>query len=244
MSPTLRFLPLLLIVLFCHAAPPATAQTVIDLHTGQISGKKTTDYDVQAREKWQLEQDSLAYIDCLTRAFNFLHTDSLAQAQAQFERALSLRPKAPGNRVVHHYLARIFMARSQWKDALARLSRLLEQEPANADVRADRASCYLQLSRFADAVADFDCLLLLHPDDPHFLLLRATAHSGAHQPYDALDDLDTIVRLSPENAEAYLLRAEIYLDLGQRGYARRDAEKALQLGIQEADIEPLLKRLN
>ena len=89
---------------------------------------------MQAREKWQLEQDSLAYIDCLTRAFNFLHTDSLAQAQAQFERALSLRPKAPGNRVVHHYLARIFMARSQWKDALARLSRLLEQEPANADV--------------------------------------------------------------------------------------------------------------
>ena len=75
-------------------------------------------------------------------------------------------------------------------------------------------------------------------------MLRATAHSGAHQPYDALDDLDAIVRLSPENAEAYLLRAEVYLDLGQRGYARRDAEKALQLGIQEADIEPLLKRLN
>lgn len=244
MPPTLRLLLPLLIALLCHTAPSATAQTVIDLRTGHVAGKTTTDYDVQTREKWQLEQDSLAYIDCLTRAFNFLHTDSLAQAQAHFERALSLRPKAPGNRVIHHNLARIFMARSQWKDALTRLSRLLEQEPANADVRADRASCYLRLSQFAEAVADFDCLLLLHPDDPHFLLLRAMAHSGARQPYDALDDLDTIVRLSPENAEAYLLRAEIYLDLGQRGYARRDAEKALQLGIQEADIEPLLKRLN
>lgn len=244
MSPTLRLSLLFLLALFCLPAPTAKAQTVIDLRTGQVTGKKTTDYDVQTREKWQIEQDSLAYVDCLTRAFNYLHADSLAQAQTQFERALSLRPKALGNRVIHHNLARIFMARSQWKDALARLSKILEQEPANADVRADRASCCLQLGLFAEAVADFDCLLLQHPDDPHFLLLRAMAHSGAHQPYDALDDLDTIVRLAPDNAEAYLLRAEIHLDLGQRGYARRDVEKALQLGIPETDIASLLKRLD
>lgn len=227
-----------------HQMPALQAQTVIDLHTGLISAKTKDDYDVKAREQWQQEQDSLAYVDCLTRAFNYLHADSLALAQEHFERALALRPDAPGNRVVQHNLARILMARSQWKDALQRLSRLVQKDPTWDEAREDRAACCLQLSLFEQALEDYDNLLLRHPADAHFLLLRAMARCGAGKPYEALDDLDEAIRNDANHADAYLLRAEIHLDLGQRGYARRDVENAAKLGAPQADLAHLMQRLS
>ena len=144
-NPFLRFC---LLCLLCLAPEGLKAQTVIDLHTGRISAKTKDDYNVETRERWQIERDSLEYIDCLTRAFNHLHTDSLLQAQDLFERALRLRPDAPGNYVVEHNLGRIAMARGQWREAVNRLDKVLQSQPSMADAREDRAACYLQLAMF------------------------------------------------------------------------------------------------
>ena len=227
-NPFLRFC---LLCLLCLAPEGLKAQTVIDLHTGRISAKTKDDYNVETRERWQIERDSLEYIDCLTRAFNYLHTDSLLQAQDLFERALRLRP------------GRIAMARGQWREAVNRLDKVLQSQPSMADAREDRAACYLQLAMFDRAIRDYDNLLLQHPHDPHLLLLKAVALTQAAAPYDALDIVDSIIAEHPDNAEAYLLRAEIYLGLKQPGYARRDIKLAAQHGLPDNEVQHFMLRL-
>ena len=239
-NPFLRFC---LLCLLCLAPEGLKAQTVIDLHTGRISAKTKDDYNVETRERWQIERDSLEYIDCLTRAFNYLHTDSLLQAQDLFERALRLRPDAPGNYVVEHNLGRIAMARGQWREAVNRLDKVLQSQPSMADAREDRAACYLQLAMFDRAIRDYDNLLLQHPHDPHLLLLKAVALTQAAAPYDALDIVDSIIAEHPDNAEAYLLRAEIPLGLKQPGYARRDIKLAAQHGLPDNEVQHFMLRL-
>ena len=174
------------------------AQTVIDMHTGQVSGKTRTDYNYQAREAWQLREDSIEYDDCVVRAFNYLYVDSLQMAQDLFERALKLRPDAPGNAVVRQNIGRIFMARKQWKDAAIVYSRVLETMPRNAEVREERASCYIEMGQYALALKDYDYLLILSQSASlvHAIVLGKT---GALR--DDIDELDELLAVREYNVD-------------------------------------------
>lgn len=224
-------------------ATDATAQTVIDLHSGRVSGKTREDYNVKTREDWQLREDSIAYNDCVTCAFNYLYEDSLQTAQNLFERALKLRPQAPENAVVRHNIGRIYMARRQWKDATTLFSQVLAEYPQFDDMREDRASCYVELSQHDQALKDYEQLVMRHPDDAHYLLLRALMLSYTGRKYDAIDELDALIEADSENADCYLVRASIYTDLGNKGYARRDLDRAVALGIPKDDILDLYEQL-
>lgn len=239
---------LLLVVLTTAAtagnkASQATAQTVIDLHTGRISAKTRDDYKIKTREDWQLREDSIAYNDCVTRAFNYLYADSLQTAQNLFEKALKLRPDAPGNIVVRHNIARIFMARCQWKDAITLLSRVITEDPRYLEAREDRASSYIELKLFDKALKDYAQLRAIKPDEEHYHLLYAMMLSETGEKRDALDELDDLMEKHKDYAECYLVRAGIHIDLGEMGYARRDLDKAVSLGIPKTDIIHLYKQL-
>lgn len=236
----MRYLLTLLLTVICLAVP---AQTVIDLHTGRVSGKTRDDYNHQGKEPWQLREDSIAYNDCVTRAFNFLHNDSLQAAQDQFEKALKLRPDAPGNSVIRHNIGRIFMARRQWNDAADLLSRILKEQPKNTGVREDRATCYIEAAHYDLALKDYEYLLILKPDDKQYHLLHAMmlSHTGAQ--LDAIDELDALIEDNDRYAEAYLVRAGVHTDLGNKGYARRDLDKAVSLGVPKEELLDLYENL-
>lgn len=219
------------------------AQTVIDMHSGQVSGKTRTDYDYQAREAWQLREDSIAYDECVVRAFNYLYVDSLQMAQDLFERALKLRPDAPGNAIVRQNIGHIFMARKQWKDAVSIFSRVLEVMPRNAEVREERASCYFELGQYELALKDYDFLLVLAPDDEHYRLLHAIVLGKKGDRRDAIDELDELLAVHEDNADCYLIRATLYAELGNKGYARRDLDKAVALGVPKDEIQDLYENL-
>lgn len=224
-------------------SPHATAQTVIDLHTGKISGKTRQDYNVKTREDWQLREDSIAYADCVTRAFNYLYEDSLQTAQDLFERALKLRPDAPENAVVRHNIGRIFMARHQWRDAISLFTRVLEELPRFAELREDRATSFIQLSQYDKALKDYEYLLMTNPDDAHYRLFHAMMLSYTGAKYDAIDELDALIAADDRNASYFLTRAGVYTDLGNKGYARRDLDRAVELGIPKEDIQDLYEQL-
>lgn len=219
------------------------AQTVIDMHTGQVSGKTRTDYNYQAREAWQLREDSIEYDDCVVRAFNYLYVDSLQMAQDLFERALKLRPDAPGNAVVRQNIGRIFMARKQWKDAAIVYSRVLETMPRNAEVREERASCYIEMGQYTLALKDYDYLLILSPDDEHYRLVHAIVLGKTGALRDAIDELDELLAVREDNVDCYLIRATLYAELGNKGYARRDLDKAVALGVPKEEIQDLYENL-
>ena len=137
-----------------------SGQTVIDLKRGGgVRAKTVDDYrrndsDMDRR----VREDSIAYNDCLTRAFNALYRDSLDQAEELLNNALSLRPAAPSNYIVRHYLARISMARGRYADAVQRLTALLRERPEDREVRSERASCYIESSNPQAALEDCNVL--------------------------------------------------------------------------------------
>ena len=151
---------LLSILLLSLCAGCLSGQTIIDLKRGGgVRAKTVDDYrrddsDLNRR----VREDSIAYNDCLTRAFNALYRDSLNQAEELLTRALVLRPAAPSNYIVRHYLARISMARGRYAEAVQELTALLREHPEDREVRSERASCYIESSNPQAALEDCNVL--------------------------------------------------------------------------------------
>ena len=211
---------LLSILLLSLLAVSLSGQTIIDLKRGGgVRAKTVDDYrrddsDLNRR----VREDSLAYNDCLTRAFNALYRDSLDQAEELLTRALALRPAAPSNYIVRHYLARIRMARGQYAEAVKELTALLRERPEDREIRSERASCYIENSNPQAALADCNALLASPPseaDHIHALFLRLAAYHALRETDKALADTRTILQMDPANKSATLLEAALLAEKGQ-----------------------------
>ena len=195
-------------------------QTIIDLKPGGGVRSKTVDEyrkgEPGLAEK--LKADSLQYKDNLTRAFNALYRDSIAQAEQLLNEALKLRPNAPSNPIVKHYLARISMARGQYRKAIGQLTPLIKDEPGNRHFRFDRAACYLEIKNTKAAMDD--CNVIFKGELPQeellkALFLRSAIYTESRHPDKAKFDLEEILSKDPENESAMLLLAFAYKDIGQ-----------------------------
>lgn len=215
---------LLSLLLFSLLAVSLSGQTIIDLKRGGgVRPKTVDDYrrddsDMSRR----VREDSIAYNDCLTRAFNALYRDSLDQAEELLNNALSLRPAAPSNYIVRHYLARISMARGQYAEAVKELTALLREHPEDREMRSERASCYIESSNPQAALEDCNTLLVSPPseaDHVHALFLRLAAYHALRETDKALADTRTILRLDPANKTAALLEATLLAEKGQTAEA-------------------------
>lgn len=233
-----RVFPLLLLLLL-SAAATGRAQTVIDLKRGGgVRAKTLDDYKIEHKTPRELAIDSLAYNDCLTRAFNELHRDSLHLAEAYFERALKLRPEAVGNGVIRHNLGRIAMARGNLRGAIGTFTDLLRNEPDNYDVRLDRAKAYLELGNAQGAADDCNVLLARAEGDgqkKELLFLRGAARFQMHLYADARRDLEQVLLIDADNGNAIVLLALAYERDGQPNEAVNRLNLLLQAHPDNAD---------
>ena len=125
-----------LVLLLTFAATAAWSQTVIDLGPGGgVRSKTWKDYERDGRTPAQQLADSLAYRDCLTRAFNALATDSLAQADGLFREALKLMPGQSANPLVYYQLGLIASVRGDDRAVVAEMTHALDARPDMADAR-------------------------------------------------------------------------------------------------------------
>lgn len=195
-------------------------QTIIDLKPGGGVRSKTVD-EYRKEEPGLAEKmraDSLQYKDNLTRAFNALYRDSIAQAERLLNEALKLRPNAPSNPIVKHYLARISMARGQYRKAISQLTPLIKDEPANRQFRFDRGACYLEIKNTKAAMEDCNVIFkseLTQEERLKALFLRSAIYTESRHPDKAKFDLEEILSIEPENESAMLLLAFAYKDIGQ-----------------------------
>lgn len=195
-------------------------QTIIDLKPGGGVRSKTIN-EYRKEEPGMAEKlrtDSLQYKDNLTRAFNALYRDSISQAERLFNEALKLRPNAPSNPIVKHYLARISMARCQYRQAISQLTPLIKDQPENRQLRFDRGSCYLEIKNTKAAMED--CNVIFHGELSQeerikALFLRSAVYTESRHPDKAKFDLEEILSLDHDNESAMLLLAFAYKDIGQ-----------------------------
>lgn len=224
-----KALILLLIIAGCELTT-ARAQVIIDLEqNGKVRPKTQDDYlqeDRALRER--LKADSIAYVDHLTRAFNALHRDSLDQAEQLLLGCLKLRPSAPSNHIVKHYLGKIEMARGDFNKAAQQFTSLLKEQPTDREVRIDRAACYFEQNSLKAALDDCQTLLQSELNDEvrtRALFLQSAVHRSLRQPDLALKDLEKVLEADPQNESALLLSALCLEDLG------RPAEALNQLNL-------------
>ncbi|MGN0085926.1 MAG: tetratricopeptide repeat protein [Alloprevotella sp.] len=238
----LLFCRFLFIGAFFFLLLPLSAQTVIDLSGGDgLHAKTLRDYD-RRHEAERLRADSVAYADCLTRAFNALHTDSLEAAETAFRRALKLRPHAPGNYVLRTQLARLSLATGRPQEAVAQLNEVLASRPEDVEVRSLRATALLQCARYADAASDCDVLLRDCRDSlrSRLLFIRASALMGQKLYTQARQSLDELLAAAPANENAALLYV---VNLRCDGRPREAAERLdLYLSAHPGSTDALLLR--
>lgn len=238
-----RLLPLLFLSALIPLAVPA--QTIIDLHRGgaAVRAKSADDYARQNRDARQLREDSLLYIDCLTRAYNHLHTDSLPQARQCFLQALKLRPEAPANYIIHRELGKIYLAEAKYHESTEEFNTVLRQYPADFEARRHRAVCALSLNHPQQALDDCRTLFRHATDTTSavaILFLQAEAHRQLRQYPQVAADLDQILTMNPQNTGAQLLQAVNLQNLGQPQESLNRLN--LYLAAHPHDVEALLAR--
>lgn len=215
---------LLLLLSMLPALLPA--QTIIELGPGgNVRGKTVEDYRNEVKMAEIQRQDSLQYIDHLRRAFNALCADSLDEAEQRFNQALKLRPHAPGNYVVRYNLALIDMARGQNRQAIAKLTPIINDYPLYYDARLARAEAELHASQLREAVEDAEVLLsrdvagVTDDTQSKARFIRAAARYGLRLYPEARLDVLALLKDRPDNENAQLLDALILQRTGQPGEA-------------------------
>ena len=200
------------------------AQTIIPLERGNVGvrAKNIEDYKNDMKMAERLRDDSLLYVDNLRRAFNALHTDSLAQAERLFNEALKLRPTAPGNHIIRYNLGLVDMARGNNVEAIKKLTDIIKTYPNYFDARLARAEAYLQLGRTNEAIDDAQQLLeKQHLDGmtadiaERARFVRAAARYQLRLYTDAHADLQTIMGDNPQNVNAQVLDALTLQHMGR-----------------------------
>ena len=200
------------------------AQTIIPLERGKVGvrAKNIEDYKNDMKIAERLRDDSLLYVDNLRRAFNALHTDSLAQAERLFNEALKLRPTAPGNHIIRYNLGLVDMARGNNVEAIKKLTDIIKTYPNYFDARLARAEAYLQLGRTNEAIDDAQQLLeKQHLDGmtadiaERARFVRAAARYQLRLYPDAHADLQTIMGENPQNVNAQILDALTLQQMGR-----------------------------
>jgi tetratricopeptide (TPR) repeat protein len=163
-----------------------------------------------------------------TRGLVKLHTDDLAGARRDLDRALELDPSyTPGlcYRGVVNYRLREYPA------ALADLDRALADDPRLSGAYRDRGKVQLALGDEAAALADFDRAIELDPrSEAH--LWRGALRSDRGDARGALADLDAWIAVAPDDGEAWYRRGLVELELSDQAAACEDVGRARRLGFE------------
>lgn len=149
----------------------------------------------------------------LMRAYIYRQKRDYKAARSDYERLLKLSPQSYNGRLG---LAMLEQKAGKYEEALALLNKMI----------ADKADEATQITTPLYAV--------LH-------VARAGVEKDMQHIDMALVDLEEAIHLDPTQSEAYLMRGQIYLSQKRKELAKRDFEKAIALGIPQADIRELLQ---
>lgn len=183
----------------------------------------------------------------LNRAAIYLELGRDELAQADYSLVLDLEKDNEEALLMRAY---IYMQRREYKMARADYERLLKLTPESYNARLGLATLEQKegkyeaaLSVLNDMIAGKNGLSQLTPSQHAVLYVARAGVEKDLQHIDmALIDLEEALRLDVSQTEAYLIRGEIYLSQKKKEQAKRDFEKAISLGVPQADLRALLQQ--
>ena len=146
--------------------------------------------------------------------------------------------------------AYIYMQQRDYKMARADYAHLLKLNPGSYNGRLGLATLEQKEGKYEEALTILNGMIAGKPasseDENSRYAVLYVARAGVEKDLNhielALMDLDEAIRLDASQAEAYLIRGEIYLSQKKKELAKHDFEKAISLGVPQADLRGLLQQ--
>ena len=164
--------------------------------------------------------NSQTYDEWITKSFDYLDTDSVAQAERCLQEAMRLEPANPRNGMLFLNLGTLQRRQGKYNEAEMSYTcaiSLLEDLPK---VRESRAALYAEMERYGEAIDDYSILLDYEPYNEEWLYQRAMCRLMAADTLGARIDLEFIDKFNPKSAKSRLGMAVVYKAMGQYSLAK------------------------
>lgn len=251
------------------------------------------------------------YDEWIERSFDYIESDSIAEAETALRNALRTDPANPGNGLLLLNMgtlqrrqgklaeaeesysvglgfmpgntslltsrAQLYAEMEQYDKAVDDYSTVLASDPQNEDLLYERALCRLVLNDTLGARMDLESIDQFNPQSAKSRLGMAYVYKAqqmwreASELYDALiernprsasllreraevfyfsrrfgaslDDINRSIDINPHDPYSYVLRAQIRYARGDKEFARRDLNQALDLGLKIEEAGDLVQKL-
>ena len=115
--------------------------------------------------------------------------------------------------------------------------------PNSAKSRLGMAYVYKAQQMWREASELYDALIERNPRNASLLRERAEVFYFSNRMGAALDDVNKSIDFDPHDPYSYLLRAQIRYAKGDKEFARRDLNQALELGLNKEEVRDLIEKL-
>lgn len=115
--------------------------------------------------------------------------------------------------------------------------------PNSAKSRLGMAYVYKAQQMWREASELYDALIERNPRNASLLRERAEVFYFSNRMGAAMDDVNKSIDFDPRDPYSYLLRAQIRYAKGDKEFARRDLNQALELGLNKEEVRDLIEKL-
>ena len=115
--------------------------------------------------------------------------------------------------------------------------------PKSAKSRLGMAMVYKAMGENAMAVELYDALIKANPKSWSLLRDRAEVYFCSTRLGAAMRDIDKSIQMNGRDPLSYFLRAKIRWAKGDREYARRDLNRAIELGLPQSAAADLIEKM-
>lgn len=179
----------------------------------------------------------------LNRAALYLEQGKDELARIDYSLTLDVDKDNPEALLMRAY---IYMQQRNYSFARADYERLLKIDPQSYNGRLGLATLEQKEGKYEAALSILNRMIVDGGDDAQSTAPLYVARAGVENDMKHLDlalmDLEEAIKLNPSLMESYLMRGQIYLSQKKKDLAKRDFEKAVSLGIPQADVRDLLKQ--
>lgn len=175
-------------------------------------------------------------LEAVKKADEAYKAGRFAEAQAEYEKLLALRPDLATT--IHQQMGFSLIQMKKFPEALEHLQKVLDADPSNAPIRVIAAQAALEggmLDRGLELLKSLDDTAIKTPD---ILFNVGVALINANRPEEAIAYFSKSVALDAAYADGYFRRGLAYLQMGKTAEAKADLKKFVELTPQgpEADL--------
>lgn len=183
-----------------------------------------------------LEDNSVVY---LTRASLYSEMDEFQKAIDDYTVLINRNP-ADEDAFYGRALCRIML--EDYIGAKSDLEEIDRFNPNSAKSRLGMAMVYKAMGENAMAIELYDALIKANPDSWSLLRDRAEVNFLSKRLGAALLDIEKSIQMNGKDPLSYYMRAKIRWARGDKEYARRDLNRAIELGLSQSDAADLIEK--